>query len=154
MKLNTIGFLLPFLNTLHFTWTDSNCNPACPPILPEMASDFHSLGQILCGEQEEPSPPDRNVSEWLANLPAKDVCSWLGNSPGLAPPRGQAQPSQDTENSGDSSCLGAMMGAVGCDSELCEVIEQLADLVRCWPTLSEVIRSASLILAMNGSSTR
>jgi hypothetical protein len=32
--------------------------------------------------------------------------------------------------------------------------EQLADLVRCWPTLNEAIRSAILILVRNGSSTR
>ena len=36
--------------------TDSDYNPSCPLILPEMASVFHSLAQILCGEEEEPGP--------------------------------------------------------------------------------------------------
>ncbi len=30
--------------------------PLVPLILPEMASVFHSLGQILCGEEGEPRP--------------------------------------------------------------------------------------------------
>ena len=70
--------------------TDSDFNPSCPLILPLMASVFHSLGQILCGEEGEPTAPTAiasNLNEVLrGGLPqsrvnATDCYLSLANSP-------------------------------------------------------------------------